>query len=210
MFSLGKGIVKSLTKGNGDRSAIFSFNTDGLNVLHFAAMAGNLVVCKYLVEELGGDGNAPGYGSLALGRSLSLSSSFKLVVAMSMFPSLRPEIVFMMCIFSTGSSPFMMSAQSCDIPTFKYFLDRGGDLMKADDKGRTALHHAAGSGDSPNTHTHSRLIAVIGSIVVQVIIYSTMLSLFNLCVLYYEIWNHLIHHRKLQDNRVHPFQRSAS
>ncbi|XP_051222869.1 uncharacterized protein [Lolium perenne] len=106
-----KGIVKSLTKGNGELSAIFSFNVDGANALHIAAYKGHLEVCKYLVEELGGDGNAPGYGALAL-----------------------------------GSSPFMMSAQSCDIPTFKYFLDRGGDLMKADDKGRTALHHAAGSG----------------------------------------------------------------
>ncbi|XP_047058186.1 putative ankyrin repeat protein RF_0381 [Lolium rigidum] len=111
-----KGIVKSLTKGNGDRSAIFSFNTDGLNVLHFAAMAGNLVVCKYLVEELGGDGNAPGSGALA-----------------------------------QGSTPFMMSAQSGDLPTFTYFLDHGGDLMKTDDKGSTVLHHAAAKGSSKVT-----------------------------------------------------------
>ncbi|KAM0897322.1 hypothetical protein ACQ4PT_022638 [Festuca glaucescens] len=106
-----KGIAKSLAKGNGDLSAIFSFNTDGANVLHIAAYNGHLKVCKYLVEELGGDVNAPAYGALAL-----------------------------------GSTPFMMSAQSGDFPTFEYFLDRGGDLMKADDKGRTVLHHAAGSG----------------------------------------------------------------
>ncbi|XP_047058507.1 ankyrin repeat domain-containing protein 17-like isoform X1 [Lolium rigidum] len=106
-----KGIAKSLAKRNGDHSAIFSFNTGGANALHIAAYGGHLEVCKYLVEELGGDGNAPGYGPLAL-----------------------------------GSSPFMMSAQSGDLPTFRYFLDRGGDLMKADDKGRTALHHAAGKG----------------------------------------------------------------
>jgi ankyrin repeat protein len=57
--------------------------------------------------------------------------------------------------FSAGATPFMMSAQSGDVPTFKYFLDHGGDLMKADDKGRTVLHHAAGKGTSPNTHTHT-------------------------------------------------------
>ena len=57
--------------------------------------------------------------------------------------------------FVTGATAFMMSAQSGDISTFKYFLDRGGDLMKADDKGRTVLHHAAGKGDSPDTHTHT-------------------------------------------------------
>jgi ankyrin repeat protein len=146
--SFGKGIVKSLTQGNGDLSAIFSFNEDGLNALHFAARAGNLDVCKYMVEELGGDGNAPGFGALAEGRSLCLSSFFKLV---AMFPSLRPV---MLCIFSTGATPFMMSTHSGDVPTFIYFLDHGGDLMKTDDKGRTVLHHAVAKGTSPNTHTH--------------------------------------------------------
>jgi hypothetical protein len=91
--SLGKGIVKSLTEGNGDLSAIFAFNEDGVNALHVAACGGHLEVCKYMVEELGGDGNAPGYGSLAQGRSLYLSSFFKLV---AMFPTLRPVV---MCIF---------------------------------------------------------------------------------------------------------------
>ncbi|KAK1662383.1 hypothetical protein QYE76_050542 [Lolium multiflorum] len=106
-----KGIVKSLTKGKGDQSAIFSFNTEGVNVLHVAASAGHLVVCKYLVEELGGDVNAPGCGALTL-----------------------------------GVTPFMTAAQSGDVPTFKYFLDHGGDLLKSDGKGRTVLHHAADTG----------------------------------------------------------------
>uniref|UniRef100_A0ACD5VFY4 Uncharacterized protein n=1 Tax=Avena sativa TaxID=4498 RepID=A0ACD5VFY4_AVESA len=106
-----KGIVKSLTKGNGDPSAVFSFNIDGANALHIGASEGHLEVCKYLVEELGGDVNAPGFGALA-----------------------------------QGATPFMMSAQSGDFPTFKYFLDHGGDLTKADDKGRTVLHHAASAG----------------------------------------------------------------
>ncbi|VAH74060.1 unnamed protein product [Triticum turgidum subsp. durum] len=43
-----------------------------------------------------------------------------------------------------GVTPFMVSAQSGDVATVKYFLDHGGDLVKADDKGRTVLHHAVG------------------------------------------------------------------
>ncbi|KAF7021617.1 hypothetical protein CFC21_034538 [Triticum aestivum] len=102
-----KGIVKRLTKGNGDRSAIFYFNTDGLSVLHIAACFGHLDICKYLVEELKGDVNAPGYG---------------------------------------GATPFMVSAWSGDVAAVKYFLDRGSDVMKADDRGQTVLHHAVAAG----------------------------------------------------------------
>ncbi|XP_037416549.1 uncharacterized protein LOC119279413 [Triticum dicoccoides] len=62
-----KRIVKKLTKRNGDLSAIFSINTNGCNVLHLAACEGHLEVCRYLVEELGGDVNAPGIGDVAEG-----------------------------------------------------------------------------------------------------------------------------------------------
>jgi isopentenyl phosphate kinase len=79
------GIVKSLTKDKGDASAIFSFNTGGLSVLHIAASFGHLEVCKYLVEELRGDVNAPGYGPAARGLSLSVSPCLKLVTDMSTF-----------------------------------------------------------------------------------------------------------------------------
>ncbi|XBI62832.1 hypothetical protein VPH35_043372 [Triticum aestivum] len=105
-----KGIVKRLTKGNGDRSAIFYFNTDGLSVLHIAACFGHLDICKYLVEELKGDVNAPGYGA------------------------------------ALGATPFMVSAWSGDVAAVKYFLDRGSDVMKADDRGQTVLHHAVAAG----------------------------------------------------------------
>ena len=71
MFTFVKGIVKKLTKRNGDLLAIFSINTNGCNLLHLAACAGHLEVCRYLVEELGGDVNAPGVGDTALGLSLS-------------------------------------------------------------------------------------------------------------------------------------------
>ena len=67
MFTFVKGIVKKLTKRNGDLSAIFSINTNGCNVLHLAACEGHLEVCRYLVEELGGDVNAPGGGDVAEG-----------------------------------------------------------------------------------------------------------------------------------------------
>ncbi|KAM3328934.1 hypothetical protein ACQJBY_026184 [Aegilops geniculata] len=62
-----KRIVKKLTKRNGDLSAIFSINTNGCNVLHLTACEGHLEVCRYLVEELGGDVNAPGVGDVAEG-----------------------------------------------------------------------------------------------------------------------------------------------
>jgi len=45
-----------------------------------------------------------------------------------------------------GVTPFMTAAQSGDVSTVKYLLDRGGDLMKADEKGRTVVHHAACTG----------------------------------------------------------------
>uniref|UniRef100_A0A453D5L3 Uncharacterized protein n=1 Tax=Aegilops tauschii subsp. strangulata TaxID=200361 RepID=A0A453D5L3_AEGTS len=47
-----------------------------------------------------------------------------------------------------GVTPFMTSAQSGDVSTVKYLLDRGGDVTKADGQGRTVLHHAACKGRS--------------------------------------------------------------
>jgi hypothetical protein len=54
-----KGIIKSLGIGDGDGAAVFSINKDDFGVLHCAARWGHLEVCKYLVEELGGDVNMP-------------------------------------------------------------------------------------------------------------------------------------------------------
>ncbi|PAN35290.1 hypothetical protein PAHAL_6G197000 [Panicum hallii] len=107
-----KGIVESLGKGNGDRAAVFSLKKGGVGVLHCAACTGHLEVCKYLVEELGGDANMKA---------------------------------------AEGVTPFMTAAQSGDVSTVKYLLDRGGDLMKADEKGRTVLHHAACTGSTKVT-----------------------------------------------------------
>ncbi|GJM95559.1 hypothetical protein PR202_ga12311 [Eleusine coracana subsp. coracana] len=45
-----------------------------------------------------------------------------------------------------GTTPFMMSAHSGDVCTVKYFLDHGGDPMKADAKGRSVLHYAVSRG----------------------------------------------------------------
>ncbi|CAL5002148.1 unnamed protein product [Urochloa decumbens] len=104
-----KGIVASLGKRNGDQAAVFSYKKGGMGALHIAACAGHLEVCKYLVDELGGDANMTA---------------------------------------AEGVTPFMASAQSGDVSTVKYLLDRGGNLMKADDKGRTVLHHAACTGST--------------------------------------------------------------
>ncbi|KAL6906336.1 hypothetical protein ACP4OV_003937 [Aristida adscensionis] len=107
-----KGIIKNLGIGNGNRAAVFTFNKGGIGVLNCAACAGHMEVCKYLVEELGGDPNM-------------------IITGEGPFE---------------GVTPFMCSAQSGDISTVKYLLDHGGDLMKADAKGRTVLHHAVCAG----------------------------------------------------------------
>jgi hypothetical protein len=71
-----KGIVKSLLKENGDPRTIFSFDNEeaGCNVLHLAASQGHLEICKYLVEDLGGDVNAPGVVAGVGGFSLTFLS----------------------------------------------------------------------------------------------------------------------------------------
>ena len=73
MFTLLKGLVKSLKKQNGDLGKIFACNKDGPSVLHLAAYQGHLEVCKYLVEDLGGDANAPGHIPGVGGFSLTFS-----------------------------------------------------------------------------------------------------------------------------------------
>ena len=75
---------------------------------------------------------------------------------MSMFASMSLVVVLIDdVLFTIGGTPFMMSAQSGDVPLVKYFLDHGGDLMKSDDKGCTVLHHAVDAGSAPHTHTHT-------------------------------------------------------
>ncbi|KAL6842026.1 hypothetical protein ACP4OV_028005 [Aristida adscensionis] len=105
-----KGIIKSI--GNGNQAEVFAVNKHGMELLHCAACAGHLEVCKYLVEELGRDPN------MAVGEE-------------------GPH---------KGVTPFMASAQSGDLSTMKYFLEHGGDLLQADGKGRSVLHHAVCAG----------------------------------------------------------------
>ncbi|CAN6214241.1 unnamed protein product [Urochloa humidicola] len=47
---------------------------------------------------------------------------------------------------SEGVTPFMASVFSGDVSIVKYFLDHGGDPMKADTGGSTVLHFAARTG----------------------------------------------------------------
>ncbi|OEL23288.1 hypothetical protein BAE44_0015693 [Dichanthelium oligosanthes] len=50
-----------------------------------------------------------------------------------------------------GVTPLMTAAQSGDVSTVRYLVERGGDLMKPDEKGRTVLHHAACTGSTKVT-----------------------------------------------------------
>ncbi|CAL5012376.1 unnamed protein product [Urochloa decumbens] len=102
-----KGIMETLGKRNGSQASVLSLKMHGYGVLHVAASAGHLEVCKYLVEGLGADGNITA---------------------------------------DNGMTPFIAAAQFNDLDTVKYFLEHGADLMKADEKGGTALHEAARHG----------------------------------------------------------------
>jgi ankyrin repeat protein len=105
---LREGILKSLGIEKGKTQyAVLALNKHGIGMLHAVACQGHLNVCKFLVEELGGDVNIAG----------------------------KEDI-----------TPFMAAAESGDVPTVEYFLDHSGDVTKADVRGCTVLHHAAGTG----------------------------------------------------------------
>ncbi|TVU50038.1 hypothetical protein EJB05_01391, partial [Eragrostis curvula] len=50
-----------------------------------------------------------------------------------------------------GVTPFMFSVHSGDVCTVKYFIDHGGDPMKADANGRSVLHYAVCTGNCKAT-----------------------------------------------------------
>jgi hypothetical protein len=63
-------------------------------------------------------------------------------------------------LFVAGMTLIMASAQSDDVSAVKYLLGHGGELMKSDDQGWTALHHAASTGSSP-LHMHMPVLFCI-------------------------------------------------
>jgi hypothetical protein len=111
-------------------------------------------MCKYLVEDLGGDVNAPGVLNGAGGLSLT---SFKIsnFGRCHVHVWMSKDACTILKIFIAGATPLMISAQSGDVSMVKYFLDHGADPMKADVKGRTVLHHAVAAGCSPDTCAHT-------------------------------------------------------
>jgi ankyrin repeat protein len=140
--------MKCLGIQNNNRAAVFSFTMGGFGVLHCAACQGHLEVCKYLVEELGGDPNMVGG-----------EGPLKGTPTPNLWVGLAPRNMrYLNCcaptLYIAGATPFMTSAQSGDISTVKYLFDKGGDLMKADAQGRNVLHYAVCAGCSPTTETH--------------------------------------------------------
>ena len=76
----------------------------------------------------------------------------------------------------------MASGQSGDVPTVRFFLDHGGDLLKADEKGRTVLHHAVAAGCSPDT----QLLCIVLLYFDKCCIFATVTR--SVCSLF-DLWN---------------------
>ncbi|XP_039815806.1 putative ankyrin repeat protein RF_0381 isoform X2 [Panicum virgatum] len=117
-----------------------------------AALEGDLGRLKGIVESLGkGNGNRAAVFSLKKGGVGVLhcaACAGHLEVCMYLVEELGGDANM---TAAEGVTPFMTAAQSGDVSTVKYLLDRGGDLMKADEKGRTVLHHAACTGSTKVT-----------------------------------------------------------
>lgn len=82
---------------------------------------------------------------------------FSLVLKIGCYHMCLPLAVSRICMFylyyfPAGLTPFLFSVHSGDVGVVKYFLDHGGDPMKADAKGCSVLHYAVGTGSSAN-HT---------------------------------------------------------
>jgi hypothetical protein len=86
----------------------------------------------------------------------------------------------------------MISAHSGDVPTVRYFLDQGGDLLKADVKGCTVLHHAAGAGCSPDTH----LLCIVLLYFDKFALFTFTTAAQSVCSVF-DLRNHLFYHRIL-------------
>ena len=134
--------METLGERNGDRASVLSLRMHGYGVLHCAASYGHLEVYKYLMEELGGDANMTGADGPSL-ITLSPFANWQLLYMINIGPCCTIRYMSS-CLyaFHAGVTVLMAFAQSDDLSTEKYFLDHGGDLMKAEEKGGTVLHHA--------------------------------------------------------------------
>ncbi|KAI5005499.1 hypothetical protein ZWY2020_032742 [Hordeum vulgare] len=116
-----------------------------------AAIAGNLDSVKGIVQRLTKGSGDPStifsfnVGGISVLHAAALSA--QLEVSKYLVEELKGDVnAQLKGDVNSRMTPFMACAQSGDVAAVKYFLDHGGDLMKADDKGRTVLHHAAAEG----------------------------------------------------------------
>lgn len=114
-----------------------------LNALLRAAFDGNLGRLKDIVKSLGDPAAVFSLNKDGIGVLLCASCQGYLEVCKYLVEELGADVNIP---GARGVTPFMAAAESGDVPTVEYLLDHGGDLMKADDKGYTILHHAVAAG----------------------------------------------------------------
>ncbi|KAK3136586.1 hypothetical protein QOZ80_5BG0438980 [Eleusine coracana subsp. coracana] len=113
-----------------------------------AALDGNLGRLKGIIKKLGMGPDAifsviiDGFGILHCAAAHGHLEVFKyLVEEIGGDPNMAAGVAEF-----EGVTPFIFSVHSEDVSVVKYFLDHGGDPMKADAKGRSVLHYAVCTG----------------------------------------------------------------